>query len=392
MIICIIVLTLRKGSRKLACSKELEGCARCVRENIKCNYSEQKPMGRPRKRHYSDGMKENEIDMSSLMPNFDTLPFISDDFPIHSYVNTSSMSYSTCSTAIPTTASKETLDRGWLKTPSDGRPVCHFGAEDLKRPIDFGADDTLPEKSLSPHLGLPNNSAVDLFQDYPAPPSVSGSPCSCLATMYLAMSSLQQLPSDVETALGVVRAAANTAQTVLRCEECGKYNLIDLGPRIEGFQNTMLMSTLLPTIANGYKRLLAMVEVETGLAQATGTKKFFRIMAYGGFVSEMSLCQAPRYPENAEMEPMEPIEWRNTVRGLLRADIYGIPDISSGLKGIISEMEQRQLDRHAVFDQLRDSGCTTSCPHSKQYLGDKEPLCVRLLDNAKLALDSLVIP
>ncbi|KAK4199108.1 hypothetical protein QBC40DRAFT_282520 [Triangularia verruculosa] len=36
--------------RKLACSKEIDGCARCKREGIKCVYSPQKPMGRPRKR------------------------------------------------------------------------------------------------------------------------------------------------------------------------------------------------------------------------------------------------------------------------------------------------------------------------------------------------------
>jgi hypothetical protein len=345
-------------------------------------------MGRPRKRHYPDGIKENEVDLSSLIPDFDTFPY-SNDFPIDLYVNTSSMSHSTYSTAMPTTASKETLDRERLNITSDGQIFLHFGTEDLKGPIEFGVDDTLPEKSLSPYPDVPNSSAVDLFQDYPAPPSVPRPPCSCLATIYLAMSSLQQLPSDIESALGVVRAAVNTAQTVLRCEECGKCSLTDLEPRIEGFQNTMLISTLLPTIANGYKRLLTMVDVEADLAQATGTKVFFRLMAYGGCVSGKSLFQAPKYLENVEMESME---WRNIVRGLLYADIYGSPDNSPGLKGIISELEQRQLDRHAILDQLRDSGCATSCPHSKQHLGDKEPLCIRLLDNAKYALDSLVIP
>ncbi|KAM0743317.1 hypothetical protein ACQRIT_003494 [Beauveria bassiana] len=37
-------------SRKLACSKEADGCARCRRESIRCNYSPQKRMGRPPKR------------------------------------------------------------------------------------------------------------------------------------------------------------------------------------------------------------------------------------------------------------------------------------------------------------------------------------------------------
>lgn len=39
------------GSRKLACSKEPGGCARCTKEGVVCHYSPQKPMGRPRKQH-----------------------------------------------------------------------------------------------------------------------------------------------------------------------------------------------------------------------------------------------------------------------------------------------------------------------------------------------------
>ncbi|KAF4999264.1 hypothetical protein FDECE_11558 [Fusarium decemcellulare] len=44
-------------SRKLACSKEPDGCSRCKKEGILCHYSPQKPMGRPRKRRHveSDG-------------------------------------------------------------------------------------------------------------------------------------------------------------------------------------------------------------------------------------------------------------------------------------------------------------------------------------------------
>ncbi|EAA35261.1 hypothetical protein GE21DRAFT_1395 [Neurospora crassa] len=41
-------------TRKLACTKEQDGCARCKREGVHCNYSAQKPMGRPRKRPYVD--------------------------------------------------------------------------------------------------------------------------------------------------------------------------------------------------------------------------------------------------------------------------------------------------------------------------------------------------
>ncbi|KAK4162138.1 hypothetical protein QBC43DRAFT_88474 [Cladorrhinum sp. PSN259] len=70
--------------RKLACSKELDGCARCRREGIKCVYSIQKQMGRPRKRPPVESVSESpkdgqpvqsvpQLDLPStfVMPEFD---------------------------------------------------------------------------------------------------------------------------------------------------------------------------------------------------------------------------------------------------------------------------------------------------------------------------------
>ncbi|KAK3995379.1 hypothetical protein QBC44DRAFT_233995 [Cladorrhinum sp. PSN332] len=48
--------------RKLACSKELDGCARCKREGIQCIYSAQKQMGRPRKRVNVDNVSGTRKD------------------------------------------------------------------------------------------------------------------------------------------------------------------------------------------------------------------------------------------------------------------------------------------------------------------------------------------
>ncbi|KAJ2892499.1 putative c6 finger domain-containing protein [Zalerion maritima] len=47
-------------SRKLACSKEPDGCARCKKEGVACHYSLQKPMGRPRKRPCPDNEATQE--------------------------------------------------------------------------------------------------------------------------------------------------------------------------------------------------------------------------------------------------------------------------------------------------------------------------------------------
>ena len=48
------------GKRKLKCSGEPTGCARCVKQNLTCHFSAQKQMGRPRKRQKTDDVPNNE--------------------------------------------------------------------------------------------------------------------------------------------------------------------------------------------------------------------------------------------------------------------------------------------------------------------------------------------
>ncbi|KAF4423299.1 Lactose regulatory protein LAC9 [Colletotrichum fructicola Nara gc5] len=53
-------------SRKLACTKEPDGCSRCKREGLRCVYSPQKQMGRPRKRRHVE--ESPEAQPSSIKP------------------------------------------------------------------------------------------------------------------------------------------------------------------------------------------------------------------------------------------------------------------------------------------------------------------------------------
>jgi hypothetical protein len=217
--------------------------------------------------------------------------------------------------------------------------------------------------------------------------SVSRPPCRCLEAISLAMSSLFQLPSDLEAALRAVRNAAKTAYAVLRCEKCGGCKTADPESQIAEFQNAMLMNTILPAAANGYDRLLPMIDEEAKLAQDAGRNKIFRLSDYGEFIDGATACSEAQHLQNAELEPME---WRVLMRALLRADIYVVLDISSGLNSIISELEQRQLNRQAIFDQLKGSGYTSDA-QIRQYLSEKE-FCIRLLDTSKQALGAVVIP
>jgi hypothetical protein len=207
--------------------------------------------------------------------------------------------------------------------------------------------------------------------------------------MYLAMSSLQDFPNEVETALTTVRAAATTAQSSIRCPKCGHCAATMQTPSIEAFQNTMLVGTILPLIANGYKRLLLMVDEETQRAKALGIKKVFRISAYGGLCGPDTLCGVAQHLDESVMEPDD---WRAAVRGLLRVDVYGMDGITTGLRGIISEMEQRQRLRHKELHQLQqENNFSDHDMGQRKCVGEKDMLCIRILDTAKISVDTLVI-
>lgn len=63
------------GSRKLACSKELGGCALCTKIGIICHYSTQKPMGRPRKLYSTEPSRPTDVlGCSSGGPDYDSQP------------------------------------------------------------------------------------------------------------------------------------------------------------------------------------------------------------------------------------------------------------------------------------------------------------------------------
>jgi hypothetical protein len=106
----------------------------------------------------------------------------------------------------------------------------------------------------------------------------------------------------------------------------------------------MLLGTILPIIANGYGRLLKMIDDETDLAIAMGQTKTFRFHDYGGTcirqetVQQTMACVGKELFFNAVEMP--PTQWRTTVRALLRVDIYGHEQESfkhKGLKDLVSE-------------------------------------------------------
>ncbi|TPX16420.1 uncharacterized protein E0L32_003714 [Thyridium curvatum] len=232
--------------------------------------------------------------------------------------------------------------------------------------------------------------------------------CGCLASIYLALDSLQQLPKEVGPAMGLARNAAKTAHNTIFCPVCSpEITDPNLRPPVQSYQNLMMLCALLPTIANTYNAILAMIDAEVAKADAENRYLTFNLDEYGGLWGRMagldSVCGAAAHFNNAVLEPSM---WRRTVRALLKIDVYGVnthkDDLTSrycqpctqiGLRDILELLEARSKTRHEFMDnavrtgqiKLNDGHCYKILPP-----GSKHP-CQQIIDIARQAIDQLVV-
>lgn len=285
-------------------------------------------MGRPRKRQFIEATQDKPAqDRFNGSQDPALLPFSADDFDFDAAL---AEPYYTTGQSGPLFPDG-TADLRTTKTDA-GRVIWHFGDREIMAgpPINFGdvdfgsGGDLIPPVEPVPQLSTTSNTSVTDSENSPPQSTTSLAPCSCLASMYLALASLQQFPSDIVAALATVRGAAATAANSLWCPQCGSVLLESATPPIEAFQNTMLLGTILPIIANGYGRLLKMIDAETDKAIASGQTKTFRFHDYGGLCGRQESVQQAMTCVEKELffnaVEMPPAQWRTTVRALLRVD------------------------------------------------------------------------
>ncbi|KAH8783915.1 hypothetical protein BGZ57DRAFT_216472 [Hyaloscypha finlandica] len=402
-------------TRKLACSKDPDGCERCKREKIVCHYSKQKPMGRPRKRQFiestTDDVAHDQVDALDL----GSIPFGDGDFDscMDGMLTEPYFTNPLSDLTLP----PETTIPGPVPTAENGHSAWNFGHRSIMGVppinfgnIDFGTVDHTPPLDPAPQLSTDSNATVS--SESSPPQSTAGPGCSCLASMYLSLASMQEFPSDIVKALRTVRSACATAAATIWCQKCGTVILDNPPPPIEAFQNVMLLGTILPIIANGYQRLLQMIDDETTRAEALGQTKTFRFHDYGGICGPQVISVKVDCAETAKFSrpvEMTPQQWRTTVRALLRVDIYGHEQTGfkhKGLKDLVAEMENRQKTHHEMLDAraavlgtdsvemglfgsvkagVGGHGHTT-CAQGAQPYG-----CLQILQVAKSAIDNLTI-
>ncbi|CAG8982755.1 hypothetical protein HYALB_00001036 [Hymenoscyphus albidus] len=379
-------------TRKLACTKNPNGCDRCTRERLACHYSEQKPMGRPRKRQFVETLQDEQPVASDLTVeslNMGPLPFDITDFGFDYDYNDGGVAQPYYINEAP-----------FASVP----PTNTF---DTNHTLDMENNDVLIDAAINVE-GINNDSSnpSDSFLNAISMTTASNNssdsgtslPCSCLASMYLSLASLQQFPSDIAPALSVVRKAARTASHTIWCPNCGSTIIEQTMFTMDGFQNTMLLGTLLPIIAHGYHRLLKMIDDETDVAVATGQTKTFQFGEYGGICNKQETIDEALVCAEKEIlfkaVEMPPLEWRRTLRALLRVDIHGHEQENcnhKGLKDLVGEVEQRQKARHEAVHQLNGNETNMGMFKGLKAIGDRTFTCLQILEIAKTSIDSLVI-
>ncbi|OTA64854.1 hypothetical protein K449DRAFT_432434 [Hypoxylon sp. EC38] len=416
-------------TRKLACTKEPDGCSRCKREGIACHYSPQKPMGRPRKRPRDES--NNEGNATSVQASKNTVteipPYTED--PSLAFINQllgGEVNYDSLGVGSPEKgypfsfgyAGDSLGDVGFDPVPEH---TPSFSASNIDPSLFVSIIDPPPSAEQVPSLS-PNsastpesvNSSCSNTAAAASSTNITGT-CAHTAALYLALDAMQRVPDGVEQALAHARKATRTAYDVVYCPICSfKIEPPDHaadGDIMRNFQNLMLLAALIPSIVHAYERILVAVDEETARATAERRRLVFKLKGFGGILWGESTgsgtgacsgeheCVADGVLNHREMEPAM---WRLTVRALLKADVYGLSGLDRdvvegtplhiGLKDIVLQMEQKSKARHAVMDHLVHSGAwkPPACG-LKMHAPGETPTCQKVIAIAKASIDALVI-
>ncbi|KAI1451617.1 hypothetical protein F4805DRAFT_471532 [Annulohypoxylon moriforme] len=427
-------------TRKLACTKESDGCSRCKREGIPCHYSPQKPMGRPRKRPRDETSTENSAAAPATKNTMTELPADTPD-PGLAFINllAGDLNYINYDTMENHSVESQPMqDKGYqFSFGYTGDSLGDIGFDPIPQHTP-----EFPNTNIDPSLFViepppPADQVPTLTPNTASTPeSVNSSTggcsssnnsnsnnnnntntaaanpsmgnCAHTAALYLSLESMQHTPEGVEAAIRHARRATRTAYDVVYCPICS----FNVSPPhhaassdiMRNFQNLMLLAALIPSIVHAYERILVVVDEETARATAERRRLVFKLGGFGGILwNDDGVADECISAAELDYREMEPTMWRLTVRALLKVDVYGVtecrPDMQAealplhiGLKDIVMQMEQKSKARHALMDALIASG-TWRPPVCgiKMHEPGETPACLRVIAIAKASIDSLII-
>ncbi|KAI5290313.1 hypothetical protein KEM54_001884 [Ascosphaera aggregata] len=221
-------------AKKLRCSKELDGCARCKRQSARCHYSPQKPMGRPRKFYSLSSMASESSaneQIGPLLPNAlmaDTLSAMQS--------NNASVNGGTSCTSSP--------DSGYLNLQMQVPPAVADPNVAMAAPVHWGPVQYGPVRNSTYSIedSTAQNSAQRCY-DSSGQTNLSGTQLantSCVAyplTQCQCFHALQACGRPVQTTVShsvspvvvfTLFAVAHTIQSTINCPQCSQYSATDM--------------------------------------------------------------------------------------------------------------------------------------------------------------------
>ncbi|KAI9738703.1 MAG: hypothetical protein M1834_008208 [Cirrosporium novae-zelandiae] len=350
-------------TRKLKCSGESSGCSRCIRQGIKCDYSIQKQLGRPKKRK----LRHSSEDISTDPTAGDSGVSVTGQADFFELLNGDALTGNEQSYNTTQDASTE-IDFNWgmLDLPSN---ISSSNNTQTVQPL-------MPNFSDDTELSVANNHLDN--------------GCSCLTDLYLSLSTLQSIKHPTfPSSLYGYRSASSTAANVLRCPQCPQNPMTRL-------QNVMLLGTLLPLIVYGYQQLLASIDREA----SSENPRSFRIGDSTPAHQHLH-TGTPDCPLGLNID-LDPDDWRLLARKTIKKDILGNgnEDTQNGLLNLINEMEQRQRRWHsekpACMKKFWEANpqCDPALnpaldPALSSGQAKEGSLCLQIVANAKAMLQQL---
>ena len=379
-------------ARKLKCSGEPTGCARCITDGILCNYSPRKQMGRPRKRRREEGILNTDQDPSGLGQGYEGKVGPQDD-----------VAYSTTNIngqmpILDSNLAGLDMSDSQLYNDDYGQHLGHHHeyqrGQDASYNFDFsqelGADPLRNFPELLPPDPLPNfasntNTAQLQTPTATSVDSFSGSTtseippngCRCLPQLYEILSAFQSSPPpSFPYSMAALKRGASLATEVVRCQNCAKeYNL--------SLQNSMMLGTLMNLLINEYRKLLDHID-ERSTSNETLTLRMSELnpglenLHTGTVDCPMAI--------NIELSGQE---WRTLARKTVAKEVFGSPGDQS-LAQILEEMRDRQIQWHTKYNgELHQHRPVGEIEDDREH-GKNGCVCLQVvyIDKLRLALDT----
>ncbi|KAF2472140.1 uncharacterized protein BDR25DRAFT_284635 [Lindgomyces ingoldianus] len=359
-------------TRKLKCSGETPQCSRCEREGIRCIYSPQKQMGRPRKR------RRDEIDQPTTQTSTAASDSSSSSFPrptLTDFGLIPSPELAEFSGFSDFQAINGLVD-SLGPIPHDDFALAHPYTRGHTPDLNFDIDPIIdPSLWDAQPIGSKPNNSIPLVPD-----QQPEGPCTCLSIMYLTLSDLQAMTSfSFPAVIPKLRHAMRAVSVIVHCEKCPK-------EPFSAIQNVLTISSLLSALAERFHKVLHEIDQECKRLEQSGEKKQFRVgdnnPAHQHLHTGTLDC-----PMGFDIE-LEAKEWKQLTKKALKTEVLGGGSNPIPLSSLIDQMEERQRGWHTNRPNHEERARIFGAQNMCSSKGD-DATCLRMITQVRTMVNHM---